>query len=279
MGWAVAIMAGLIGVVALWRIGDHLADRRAMARLRAAAPVAPARFDPAQVSDLPEPARRFLRFAIAPGAALTPVVALTMEGVFRLGDASAARELAMRAQQIHAAPLGFVWKMRAGAGVMRVSGSDSADWTRFWALGLIPVARVARSSDHRRSAVGRMFIEAVLWTPAALLLAPPGTLRWQAPAPDTARVILTHEGVEHVIDLHLHPSGRPDRVVLQRWSNENPQKRYQLQPFGGALSAYETHDGFTIPTQIQAGNHFGTPAYFPFFEARLCSVSYLSGSD
>lgn len=273
MRWLGLIVVVAIAGLALWRGYDHLADRRFMAALRAHAPSDPPRFDPSMIADLPEPARRYLSFAIAPGTPLTSVVELEMDGVFRLGTQDAPRELAMHARQIHAPPHGFLWKMRAGAGVMRVSGADSHLWTRFWAEGLIPVARVADTPDHHRSAMGRLFIEAVVWTPASALPGP--GVRWEAPGPDTARVIFTQGAYDYAVDLALLPSGQPVSGTLQRWSDANPDKTYRLQTFGGALAGYETHDGFTIPTEVAVGHFFGTPDFFPFFEAKLTDVRFL----
>lgn len=59
--------------------------------------------------------------------------------------------------------------MQAARGPMRLSGSDSGLWTRFWIMGLFPVAYIGANTDHTRSAFGRYVAEAVFWTPAALL--------------------------------------------------------------------------------------------------------------
>jgi hypothetical protein len=73
----------------------------------------------------------------------------------------------MSAEQILAAPHGFVWKFNAGDGLMRVSGSDvasdSVSWSRFWLLGVVPVARAGGNPDHSRSAFGRYVAEAVFF--------------------------------------------------------------------------------------------------------------------
>lgn len=50
---------------------------------------------------------------------------------------------------------------------------------------------------------------------------------------------------------------------------ENPERRWQLQPFGGTLSGFRDVQGYRIATRIEGGNWFGTPAYFPFYRARV----------
>lgn len=54
-----------------------------------------------------------------------------------------------------------------------------------------------------------------------------------------------------------------------RWSNANPDKFWRLQPFGGTLSQFREFAGVMIPTQIEAGNFFGTADYFPFYRVRV----------
>jgi hypothetical protein len=187
----------------------------------------------------------------------------------------------MRAEQVLAAPYGFVWKVRAGDRVW-FSGSDGAadgnSWSRFWLQGIVPVARAGNNADHLRSAFGRYAAEAVFWAPAALL--PGENARWEAIDDASARVILTHRGLEQSVDLTVDDDGRPAKVVFQRWSDANPAKTFQLQPFGGYLSEYENFGGFRLPTRVEAGNHFETDDYFPFFKATVTSVRFpASGRD
>lgn len=195
-----------------------------------------------------------------------------MEGKFGLGQRDDPNYLDMKAVQILAAPNGFVWKMAAGAGLKSVSGSDSSSWTRFWLAGLVPVARTGGTEDHARSAFGRCVSEAVFWTPAAVLPRPGVT--WDAPDPNIARVTMTHEGMTQTVDITVDADGRPTRVVLERWSNANPDRTYRPQSFGGYLSEFRDIEGFRIPTHVEGGNFIGTDAYFPFFIARLTEARF-----
>jgi hypothetical protein len=256
----------------LWRLADHRADRAEWARLAALQPQDPARFDPAMVAALPEPARRFFAFAIEPGAPLYTVAELDMTGRFSLGTKQAPAYLPMTARQILAAPQGFLWTMSAADGLMRVSGSDSGSWTRFWLLGLGPVARSGGTADHARSAFGRYVAEAVFWTPAALLPGP--GVRWEPVDDDTARVTVTHGGMEQPVDLTVDVEGRPLQVALPRWTDANPDRQFRLQPFGGVLSEYRRFGGYRLPTHVEAGNFFGTDDWFPFFIADIADIRF-----
>jgi hypothetical protein len=271
-----AILAALV-VAGLWawRLSDHRADRRISARLAATQPASPARFDPATVADLPDPARRYFRFAIRPGTPLSTVAEIQMTGQFSLGSKEAPNYMAMRAHQLLAAPEGFVWSMSAKGG-LSVSGSDAAadggSWTRFWLMGLIPVARIGGTADHRRSAFGRYVAEAAFWTPAALLPGP--RVVWEEVDETTARVTVTHDGMQQSVEVTVDAEGHPVRVIFPRWSNANPDKIYRLQPFGGFLSKFRNFGGFRLPTHVEAGNQFGTDAFFPFFIADVSEIKF-----
>ncbi len=262
--------------LALWRWRDHRADRAAMDRLVSTQPESPTCFDSSMLAGLPEPARRFFLYTIAPGAALYSVANIDMRGQFAMGTKAKPRYFDMRATQVLAMPAGFVWKMSASRGLIRLSGSDSAHWTRFWMLGLLPVAHLGGGHDHRRSAFGRYVAEAVFWVPATVLPGP--GIHWQAVDANCARVTVTHQGLTQSVDVTVAPDGQPTHVCFQRWSDANPEKRHRLQPFGGYLSAFREFAGYRLPTHVEAGNHFGTEAYFPFFLADVTSIVFPGGN-
>ncbi len=266
------ILALSVAGLRAWRQWDHRADARAAARLLAGQARAPARFDPVMVADLPEPARRFFLYAILPGTPLRTATRIAMAGRFAMGTKAEPAYLDMTAAQTLAAPVGFVWKMSARRGIMRLSGSDSESWTRFWMMGLFPVARIGGDPDHARSAFGRMVAEAVFWTPAAVL--PGRGVRWERVDNDVARVTVDNRGLSQSVDVTVAPDGRPLDVRFERWSNANPEKIYRLQLFGGCLSAFREFAGFRLPTHVEAGNFFGTDRYFPFFVVDVTDIGF-----
>jgi hypothetical protein len=267
------IIAALLGLWSL-ALGDRWADRSEWTRLANTQPAAPARFTPASVADLPEPARRYFAYTIQPGAPLLPVAEIEMTGQFSLGTKEDQNYRPMEAHQILAAPEGFVWRMRTRGG-MPLSGSDSASWTRFRIFGLIPVARLGGDDDHTRSAFGRYIAEATIWTPAALLPGP--GITWDAIDADTARVTIRHRGLSQAVDITVDAEGRPVQVSFQRWSDANPQKMHRLQPFGGYMSDFRMVNGYRLPFRVEAGNMFGTDAYFPFFIADVTEIRFPGG--
>ncbi len=262
------IVAGLYFL----RLSDHRSDRAAMARLISTQPVYPARFNQSMVSDLPAPARRYFQYTIQPGTPLYTVAKISMAGRFGHGTKAEPDYMNMRAEQILALPTGFIWKMYAEKDLMHLSGSDSESWTRFWLMGLIPVARLGGSSDHSHSAFGRYAAEAVFWTPAALLPGP--GVQWVSVNENTARVVISHKGLSQRVDVTVAADGRPTKVSFLRWSNANPDKVHRLQPFGGYLSEYRDFSGFRLPTHVEAGNFFDTENYFPFFIVNVMDIDF-----
>ncbi|WP_166836280.1 DUF6544 family protein [Rheinheimera pleomorphica] len=258
--------------MACWRWLDYCADRRLVRQLHQQQARQPACFNLQLLDGLPEPARRFFTFAIKPGTPLYTVADITMTGQFGMGDADNPNYLPMRARQTLAFPAGFVWQMQTGRKWLRISGSDSQHWTRFWLQGLLPVARLGGDANHSRAAFGRYVAEAVFWTPAAVLPGP--GIQWTAVSEHCARLTVTYAGMTQQVDVTLAENGQPRHVSFMRWSNANPERRYQLQPFGGYLSAFRDFNGYCLPSHVEAGNQFASAAYFAFFIADIQGIKW-----
>ena len=269
------VLGGAAGAAYLnYRAGIGEAERAVAAVLgRAGAP--PAVFDLALVADQPEIARRYFAHAIAPGTPLASAVTLQMRGTFLLGDLQHHQRYRMTAQQILRPPFEFVWMPVLTSGVMTITGSDALvaerAWTRFWLAGLVPVANEQTSSDMLRSAQFRAATEGV-WLPASLL--PQRGVRWQQEGSDQA--LLTFASVQPAIRLRLTlaSDGAVREIVGQRWSNANSGRIFKLQPFGGTVLDEARFGGFTIPSRLHVGNHYGTAEYLPFFQAEIVDARY-----
>jgi hypothetical protein len=265
-----ATLAAALAALALWRAADRRTDARTWASL-ADLPQPEGTFDPAMVANLPDPARRYFLYTIAPGTALHTTAVIEMGGEIGMGTRAAPGYRPMRARQI-LSPRGFVWELDAGL----IGGSDGmtpdTSWTRFRLAGLLPIVRVGGNADHFRSAFGRVVAEGTFWTPAALLPGP--GITWEAVDADTARVTVTARGLAQPVEITVAPDGRPLRVVLPRWSNANPDKAWRLQPFGGDLAEFRSFEGYRLPTAVDGGNLIGTEDYFPFFKARVSAIRF-----
>lgn len=257
-----------------YRSGMARADEARAAIARSHSTVA--RFDPAMVASLPEIARRYFRHAIAPGTPLRTTADIEMDGTFLLGDKNKHQAYSMRARQMLRPPFAFVWMPTLKSGAMTITGSDGLvdgeARTRFWLMGIVPVASVKTTPDVVRSATFRAAVEG-LWVPASLL--PQNGAIWEQLSSNRARVTMGSATPEITFELTIGADGAVEEVVGQRWSNANPQNRFQLQPFGGTIEGEGTFGGYTIPAQLNVGNHYGTDDYLPFFQANLTSVRYL----
>jgi hypothetical protein len=233
-------------------------------------------FDPDQLADLPEIAQRYFRHAIAPGTPIYSSAQLEMHGTFLLGEKDDFQTYEMTARQALSPPDQFVWMPKLRSGAMSIYGSDALvrgeAWTRFWLLGLVPVAQVRTSPDLVRSAQFRAAVEGALWLPTSLL--PENGAEWEQVAPNEARITLQRLSPPISFNITLDQAGAVKQVVGQRWSNANPEKLFRLQPFGGTVLAEQSFQGLTIPSRVAVGNHFGTADYLPFFQAEISSASY-----
>lgn len=108
-----------------WRHLDHQTDRAAWSRLANLGSPDGAGFDPAIIADLPEPARRYFDFSIAPGTPLHTAVEAEMVGEIGRGTLDDHAYRPMSARQILAPPHGLLCKVETPD----FSGSDSfARW-------------------------------------------------------------------------------------------------------------------------------------------------------
>ena len=260
-----------------WRWFDHYHAAAVWQMLQRSAPSSPAVFEPSMVEHLPNPARRFFLFVIQPGAPLHTVTEIRMSGEIGLGSQEAPNYLPMRAHQILAPPHGLIWQLEAGQGALRIAGSDGFNgersWVRFWLLGILPVVRAGGGPDHARAAFGRVVAESVFWAPAALL--PQTGVSWEAVSRDVARATVVYKGLSQAVDITVAADGQPVKVVILRWSDANPAKTYQLQPFGGYLSAFREFDGYRLPTHVEGGNFIDTDDYFPFYKATVEELKFV----
>lgn len=268
--------ATLVCLVA-WRRADRRAEDDAWHNLAATMKPAAMVFDPRMVDSLPEPARRYLRFAIRPDTSLHHVVEIRMGGELGLGSAEKPGYRPMEARQLLATPHGLIWSLRSGP----ISGSDGltpdTSWTRFWLFNCLPIVRAGGDMDHRLSAFGRLVADSAIWSPAALL--PGGPARWEAVDDSTARFTVTRGELKQAVDVSVDADGRPLRIVMQRWSNANAGKVFRYQPFGGELSGFRDFGGYRLATRVVAGNHYGTDDYFPFFKANVTAIRFPSNSE
>jgi hypothetical protein len=232
--------------------------------------VSEATFEPSLVADLPEPARRWLTHAIAPGTPLAQSVLLEMHGHIRIGC-----WLPFRAVQLHSPPNGYVWAARATFGPIPIIGYDryaDGDAEMHWRLfGRLPVVN-ASGPDLDRAAAGRAAIDA-LFVPTACL-GPDVT--WSEGSTSNSAIAEWRIG-GHVLrpELTVAADGSLRSVTLPRWTQPKGEE-WGDYPFGGLVEDEMDFDGIRIPTRVQVGYFFGTDRWAKgeFFRARITSARY-----
>jgi hypothetical protein len=226
----------------------------------------PGAFTTSELDGLPEPARRHLAQAIAPGTPLATSARLWMRGHIKVG-----RWLPFRARQVLNPHHGFVWAARAAvviAGSDRyVDGVGGMDWRL---LGLVGVAH-GEGPDYARSAAGRAAAEG-MWVPTALL--PRFGVRWSAAGPD--RVTVRHQLGETLVEVHyeLDAEGRMRSFVLDRWGDPGNTGGFAWHRFGGEVTGHGSFGGVTVPSAGRAGWFFGTDRWpdGEFFRYRITDL-------
>jgi len=228
-------------------------------------------FDPAALSHLPAAARRYLEHAIAPGTPLCSAVRLEMEGQIRLKD----KWLPFEAEQVIRWDRGLIWRARTRMGPLSIRGSDrfidGQGAMRWKLLGLIPVMS-ADGPDISRSAAARLQAES-MWIPSVLL---GEGARWREDEAGKARVTVAVPGHEAELSLEIDQDGRLLQTAMRRWGNPDGGA-FREMDFGGLALEESTFGGYTIPTRLRVGWHFGSARFEPegeFWRATIRSATY-----
>lgn len=224
----------------------------------------------ADLSLLPEGARRYLEHAIAPGTKLARAVRLRMHGEIKLK-----RWLPFTAEQVIVWQSGFIWSATVRMFGMPIRGSDRlvhGEGAMRWKLfGIIPVM-TASGPDITRSAAGRVAGES-LWLPSALC---DEDVSWTALDSLHLRASFTAHGYTADLEFVVDDEGRLKSVKLPRWGNPG-DGGFRYVDFGAAVEEESTIDGYTIPTRLRAGWHFGTDRFESegeFFRATIGDATY-----
>jgi hypothetical protein len=211
-------------------------------------------FLPEDIAGLPAPARRYLAHAIGAGAPLASAVRLRMRGEIRL-----ARWLPFSAEQVIRQDGEMIWSATVRMAGLPIRGSDrfvDGKGAMRWRLfGLIPVV-AASGPDITRSAIGRVQAESI-WLPSALCC---GRAVWTELSPNCARAEFSIQGEPAKLDIEIKDSGGLRSVRLPRWGDPDGEG-FHVATFGGIVEDEGTFDGYTIPTRLRIGWHFGSDRF------------------
>jgi len=211
-------------------------------------------FEPDRLAGLPDAARRYLEHAITPGTPLPSAVRLRMHGEIKLQG-----WLPFSAEQVIRRGRGMIWRATVRMKGLPIRGFDrlvdGEGEMRWKLLGLVPVM-TASGPDITRSAAGRVGAEFV-WLPSALC---GDDVSWTARDSSHAHASFAVQGENVEPTLAVDADGRLQSLELKRWGNpENADFHYA--DFGGFVEDEATFGGYTIPTRLRAGWHFGSERF------------------
>jgi len=228
------------------------------------------RFDPGQIAALPEPVRRYLQHAIAPGTPLASAVRLRMHGEIKIK-----RWCAFSAEQVICWSRGFIWQASARVGALTIRGSDRYvdGWgaMRWRLFGLVPFITAA-GPDITRSAAGWVNLECA-WLPPVLC---GKEVCWSAADASHIRASFKAHGEMADVSFAVDESGAVKTLSAPRWGNPGGQE-FRYATFGGFAGSEANFGGYTIPTSFHAGWYFGSDRFEPegeFFRATIDFAEY-----
>lgn len=232
-----------------------------------------ARFREDLTSQLPEPARRFFRYAIQPETPIARSVELVMEG--RIGLRPGAQKLPMHARQVISAQ-GFVWSAQVGRGLQSFSGEDlyfaGTGQMRWFLARYLPIIR-AGGRAVTRSAAGRIALELPFMLPSALL--PGNAVEWEEIDEASARVHVRVGNETASPLLTISARGELERVTMPRWDTNARDGKpgyvvWTARSLGGELESA----GHRLPRRIEVTKRADTPNPDTFFEATIQRASF-----
>ena len=126
---------------------------------------------------------------------------------------------------------------------------------RWKLLGILPVMTTS-GPDISRSAIGRFQIESV-WLPSVLCRP---EVTWTETDQTHPQAQFTTHGETATLDFALEETGRVRTAMMPRWGNPEGAAFHYVN-FGSVVEEERPFDGYTIPTRLRVGWHFGTDRF------------------
>lgn len=199
-------------------------------------------------------AKRYLEHAIEPGTKLAKAVRLTMHGEIKLSA-----WLPFRAEQVIRLDRGMLWQASLKMMGLPTSGYDlfldGEGEMRWKYIGFIPIVR-ASGPDISRSSLGRLRAECC-WLPSAFCAA---GVTWSESDANTVVAELPLFGESDPVTFKLRENGMLQDLLMKRWG-KNPEGEFEEMDFGGVVEEEGTFGGYTIPTKLRIGWHYGSETF------------------
>jgi len=229
-------------------------------------PVGPEkRFDHLDADRKPTRVRDYLRHSIADGTQLASTIRLEMTGEIKVKG-----WMPFTATQVISIDRGFVWEANATMGPLFIRGFDrfldGVGEMRWKLLGFIPVM-TGSGADISRSADDRYAIERILM-PSSVSAA---NVVWTE---DNHSITAIAPGLTP-ITIKVGEEGAVKSVSMMRWGNPD-RGGFGLVALGGYVDEEASWGGYTIPSRLRMGWHFGSDQFDDgeFFRAQITRAEF-----
>ncbi len=234
----------------------------------------PARFEPAELTDLPAPVARFFAHVLTPGQRLVTRASFVQEGTFLMKPGADGWRSFQARQEFAVVPPAFLWDARISMGpgmplYVRDSYVAGQGAMRADLLALLPLADARGAPEMSAGSLQRYLAEA-MWFPTSLL--PSQGVRWIARDDSSAIATLTQGATSVSLEFHFDAAGDVRRVYTPARMREL-DGRFVPMPWGAECSRYEVHDGMRIPAEAEvmwwvAGERM------PYWRGRITRATY-----
>ena len=224
-------------------------------------------------ASLPEPVRRYVRYAVGQDAPIVRTARLHHGGFFRTDPKG--RWLPIKGQEFFTiSEPGFVWNATISlrpflwieAQDQFIDGRGNM-LVKFCSLFTLVNAN---GEELDQGALLRWLAE-VVWFPIGYLS---GRISWDPIDSRTAQATLTHNGLSVIAKVEIDQEGRLVNVRGLRYQVENG--RSKLTPWKGACKCYREFGGMRIPTSVEVLWEL-SEGDFSYAKFEVTSVEYDSG--
>ena len=268
----VAILAGLVAViVAAGRRFDRqvAADRRIL--LGRPRPAHPPLVTDEMLAGLPEPARRYLRYAGVVGRPMVDTVRIRQ--ACRMRPSPGGMTFPLAAEQWYTVePPGFIWNATVGPGTLPViRGRDGYLEGRGLMTikvgALVPFVNAAGPEMDRASLLRHL--SEMPWFPSAFLRE---RVTWEAIDDTSVRVSITDGDLRATGVLEIDAEGRLATFRCERHAMVG--RAFELRPWTAPTYAYGEFEGLRLPVRGAAVWTLPDGTELPYIEVELTEVEY-----
>ena len=228
--------------------------------------IPPVTISKADLSGLPEPVQRYLRYAQVIDKEIIRKVYLKQKGFFRTKVDQ--RWMPMVAeQQFTTHPPAFLWYGTVKPfPLVSISARDlySGGQGNMLVKFLSTITMGNESGPHMDQGAALRYLAEIAWFPTAWLA---DYIQWDAVDAQSAKATISHHEIVTSAFLGFNEIGQLTELHAERYMGE------QLQQWSGTYAAYQEIDGFLIPTNVEVVWNLPAGA-FSYFRGDITEIEF-----